>query len=197
MSGPFSTTADQQAFDEAEAGLRLHRVQIGLILGVLMMPGGIALDWAFYPGQLPTLVAIRAAVTLFMAACLVLAWKVPLKNWLRPLSLAIVLAPALGIAWMINLTNGEESTYFVGLILLMIVIQLLGYSVYEATLFCGLVVSAYLLAVLTNDSLDKLDYSKLTLGVFFLLTTSAVSIVVCHLNQRNRRTDFVLRRTLD
>lgn len=199
MPGPFSTTADQLAFEEAEAGLRLQRVQIGLILGVLMMPGGVALDYAFYPepDKFPYLVAIRAVVTLFMAACLVLAWKVPLGSWLRPLSLAIVLAPAFGIALMIKMTNGEESTYFVGLILLMIVIQLLGYSVYEATLFCGLVVGAYLLAVLTNDSLDKLDLSKLTLGVFFLLTTSAVSIVVCHLNLRNRRTDFVLRRTLD
>jgi signal transduction histidine kinase len=198
MAGHFNTTADQQAFDEAEAGLRLQRVQIGLILGVLMMPAGVALDWSFHRQQLAPLLAIRAAVTIFMAACLVLAWKVPLKNWLRPLSLAIVLAPAWGIALMIFLTNAEQSNYFVGLILLMIVIQLLGYSVYEATLFCGLVVGAYLLAVLLHDRQgQQLDLSKLTLGVFFLLTTSAVSIVVCHLNQRNRRTDFALRRTLD
>jgi signal transduction histidine kinase len=197
MSGPFSTTADQQAFDEAEAGLRLQRVQIGLILGVLMMPAGIALDWTFYPTKLLPLVAIRAAVTIFMAVCLVLAWKVPLKNWLRPLSLAIVLAPAWGIALMVYLTDAEQSTYFVGLILLMIVIQLLGYSVYEATLFCGLVIGAYLLAIVANRPLADMDVSKLTLGTFFLLTTSAVSIVVCHLNLRNRRTDFALRRTLD
>lgn len=196
MSGLSLNSGDQSTFEQADDALRLQWVRIGLALGVIMMPAGIALDAAINWDLIGQLLAVRVVVTLFMAFCLYLALYVPLKNWLRPLSLAVVLAPAWGITLMIHLTTREGSPYFFGLILMMFVVQLLGFSAREAALFSGLVIAAYVLAIFVNRR-EPVDFNQLTLTGFFLLATSAVNITVCHLNARNRRTEFLLRSTLD
>ncbi|QDU26948.1 Sensor histidine kinase TmoS [Anatilimnocola aggregata] len=195
-----SDTAPQldelQAFEQADLDLRLQRGKIGLILGLFMMPAGIVLDLLFYPQFLWQLLTVRALTTAVLAAGLVVMLWVPLGRKIRWASLGLVLFPALAIALMIYLTDAENSTYFVGLTLLMLLIQLLGFSAAEAAVYCGLVVVAYLAAIYGNHGFS-VSGNHVALGTFFLLATSAVSVVVCHLNLRNRRTEFLLRRTLD
>jgi signal transduction histidine kinase len=197
MSSAAVQSDPHASFEQADRELRLQRAKIGLMLGLIMMPAGIMLDLLFYPGKFWQLAATRLITTLVLAIGLVVFYRAPLGKAIRPTSLGLVLLPALAIVLMIYLTDAERSTYFFGLMLLMLLIQLLGFSGTEAGLYCGLIVVTYLLAIVGNHRLTASDASQVLLGTFFLLATTAVSVVVCHLNLRNRRTEFLLRSTLD
>lgn len=192
-----ATSTELQEFYAADNALRLFRGKIGLLLGMVMMPAGIALDWFFYPDLLWQLLAVRLATAVFLGCGWAVLQYVPLGKWLPLVSLAIVLVPGWAMSLMIYQTDAEASTYFVGLILMTIVIQLLGFSAREAALFCALTVGAYLLAIFAKQRLVPINQSQLTLGTFFLVLTSTISTVICHLNMRNRATEFLLRRSLD
>lgn len=197
MTGIPANSDHLQAFQTADLALRLQRTKVGLLLGMLMMPAGLALDFFFYPSQFWQLFLLRLLTTVVLVG----GWWV-VRSWnlgaaLRHVSLALILAPALAISLMIFWTDAEKSTYFVGLTLLMVLIQLLGFDAREAIIYCGLTVGAYFLAIYANHGLANTSPNHLALGTFFLVATSAVSIVVCHLNLRNRATEFLLRRTLD
>lgn len=192
-----ATSTELQEFYAADNALRLFRGKIGLLLGVVMMPAGIALDWVFYPQLLWQLLAVRLATAVFLGCGWAVLQYIPLGKWLPLVSLAIVLVPGFAMSLMIYQTDAEASSYFVGLILMTIVIQLLGFSAGEAVLFCTLTVGAYLLAIFANQRLSEINQSQITLGAFFLVLTSTISVVICHLNMRNRATEFLLRRSLD
>jgi signal transduction histidine kinase len=101
------------------------------------------------------------------------------------------------MAWMIYLTDGAASLYYLGLILLMVFIQLLGFTLIEAATFCGCCVLAYALAIFQNDTAIEAKGKLATFGLFFLGTTGTVSVVICELNRRAReKATFVLRREL-
>ncbi|WP_425618331.1 ATP-binding protein [Anatilimnocola sp. NA78] len=196
MTDSARPTDDLQAFEQADLALRLQRGTIGLALGVLMMPAGVILDLNADPDGWGKLLAVRLVTTAILAIGLAVFMLVPLGRAVKYASLGLVLFPALAIALMIYLIDKPNSNYFVGLTLLMLLIQLLGFSALEAGLYCGMVMLAFFLATFSKHGFHA-GIDNLPLETFFLLATTAISVVVCHLNLRNRRTDFLLRRTLD
>src|SRR6056297_3178240 len=78
----------------------------------------------------------------------------------------------------------------------MVFVQLLGFTAWEAMVYAMVTTIAYVAAVLANG-MGVSDREDVALGLFFLLTTGTVAVVICHLNYRNRLTDFLLRRSLD
>src|SRR6056297_2557427 len=149
---------DLSDFQSAEASIRLSRTGVALALGALLMPTGAGLDVSLYPQHFATLLSVRLLTTLILLAGLWAIYRLP-RLPIKSVSLGLLLAPSLAISTMIWLTNGGDSLYFFGVILL--------------------------------------SYQYTPLAVFFLVTTSLVCVVICHLNQRNRFTDFRLRKSLD
>jgi len=187
---------DLSDFQSAEASIRLSRTGVALALGALLMPTGAGLDVSLYPQHFATLLSVRLLTTLILLAGLWAIYRLP-RLPIKSVSLGLLLAPSLAISTMIWLTNGGDSLYFFGLILLMVFVQLLGFSAGEALVYCGITTLLYWLAVWFHNGVILVSYQYTPLAVFFLVTTSLVCVVICHLNQRNRFTDFRLRKSLD
>ena len=49
----------RQAFEAEEQELRLRQSKVACILGIVLIPAGISLDYISYPDQLSTLATIR------------------------------------------------------------------------------------------------------------------------------------------
>jgi signal transduction histidine kinase len=188
--------AEGEQFSDVERRLRFNRTKAALLLGAIMMPGGALLDWLTYPNQVSELLGIRFAVSLLLVVGFFVVAKLPADASIGPVSMGLLLAPALAMAWMIYLTDGAASLYYLGLILLMVFIQLLGFTLIEAATFCGCCVLAYALAIFQNDTAIEAKGKLATFGLFFLGTTGTVSVVICELNRRARESDFLLRREL-
>jgi signal transduction histidine kinase len=188
--------ADREPFSDLERRLRFNRTKAALLLGALMMPGGAMLDWLTYPSQFGELFVIRFAVSIVLVLGYLVVQRLPANSSIGPISMGLLLAPAFAMAWMIYITDGAASLYYLGLILLMVFIQLLGFTFAEAATFCGCCILAYALAVFQNDTVIEAKGKLATFGLFFLGTTGTVSVVICELNRRARESDFLLRREL-
>lgn len=187
---------DRRIFRQQETAMRFSRTCVALLLGACLMPFGVALDWQLHPDVLGPLLGIRLLTTnvLLLGLGVLLRWR-----WLpiRPVSLVLLLVPALAIAVMILLAGGGGSLYFFGLILLMVFVQLLGFSAAEALTYCAITTLLYLAAVALHTPGQDRPVDYLPLAAFFLVSTSLVCTVICHLNQRNRFSTFLLNRSLD
>ncbi|KAA1260741.1 Sensor histidine kinase TmoS [Rubripirellula obstinata] len=182
---------------ENERSLRKKLSTFGLAIGVLMMPMGAGLDYVLYPDSIFVLWAIRLVTTLVLGCGLFLFWKHDLGDWVQPLSVALVLIPSLAIALMIYLTDGADSKYYFGLILLMIVVHLLAFTFTESLTYCLVVLVSYAAAVMLNDSFSAANYSSLFAGMFFLFTSGVVCVVICHLGRQNRMKAITLQLQLE
>ena len=182
---------------EDERALRKTRSIFGLAMGVLMMPMGGGLDLVLYPESVAALWTIRLVTTVLLACGLFLFWKRDLGPLVQPLSVALVLVPSIAIALMVFLTNGADSKYYFGLILLTIFVHLLAFTFTESLAYCVVVLAAYAGAVMLNPAFSSSDYSKLLLGLFFLFTSGAVCVVICHLSRENRLNALTLQLQLE
>ena len=199
MTSAVPTSPAQQLkseFEESELKLRRSRAIVSLALGVGLMPAGLIPDWLLYPQSFSSLVAIRLAGTLILALGLWLIWKVDLKRSFEPISLFLIYSPAAAMALMMYVTDGGQSSYYFGLIILMIIVHMLGFRIGEAIVFCVLTVLAYLIAVFSHPAVKSTAQTELVQGIFFLSTTAVVCVAVCHVSRRNRWTAFRLQREL-
>lgn len=188
--------SDRDQFSDLERRLRFGRTKAALLLGAVMMPGGALLDWLTYPQQVGELLTLRFVVSIILVAGYLIVARLPANASMGGISMALLLVPAFAMAWMIYVTDGAASLYYLGLILLMVFIQLLGFTLAEAATFCGCCVAAYALAIFQNDTVIDAKGKLATFGLFFLGTTGTVSVVICELNRRARKSDFLLRREL-
>ncbi len=185
------------AFGESEDALRLQRRRVGLALGSLLMPAGLLLDFSQYPQQFGLLLTIRLLTTVILAGGLVCTYFVQFGKRFSVYSLALVTLPSVAIAMMVFVTDGSRSTYYVGLILVMLVVQLIGFAGIESAIYCGITSVAYILAMVCHRDFVPDDLPRVAQIAFFLFATSAVCVTLCHLNYRNRRSEFFLRLSLD
>ena len=124
-------------------------------------------------------------------------WRYDLGKAVAPLSVALVLIPSLALALMIHLTDGGQSNYFYGLILLMIIVHMLGFNFVESLIYCLTVIFAYSIAVVSHDGFASDDLRMLVRGLFFLITSGVVCTLICYLNRQNRWKAFRLQRNAE
>ena len=194
MTPVASDLTEEQLFQESEQSLKRFRAIAGLATGVVLMPTGAGLDSLLYPDQILILTVIRVITTIGLAIGLGIFWRFPLGRLFVPLSMLFLLLPSFGLSLMIFVTDGGASPYFYGLILLMMISHLVGLSFKEAIVFCTATIAAYVAAVLLNPQFSDLRFLE---GLFFLVLTGFVCVLVCYLNRRNRYTEFKLRRQLE
>ena len=100
---------DQEQFSDLERRLRFGRTKAALLLGALMMPGGALLDSITYPQQLWQLLALRGAVSVILVLGFLVVVRLPTTAPIGRISMALLLVPAMAMAWMIYLTDGASS----------------------------------------------------------------------------------------
>ena len=195
MNGSDSSATNVQ-FNSNERELRKHRAIVALGLGVALMPAGIFPDWILYREAFANLLIVRIVSTAILALGLIAILKIKLDRAFEPLSFFLISSPAFALALMMYLTDGGRSTYYFGLILLMIIVHLLGFRTGEAILFSLLTVVAYLVAIFSHPAIDLASRTEVTQGVFFLVTSAVVCIFISHFSRRNRWIAFQLQSEL-
>lgn len=178
---------------------RLHRYRwaaFGLSLGVILMPLGGFLDWSVYREQFLPLMTSRIIVTVLLAVGLATRKRWASGSLFEPVSFALILLPGLFICWMMYLTNGSQSNYYFGLILLMIILNLLGFRATEAAAFCVSLILAYAIAVFGSEGFSFADPGETVQGFFFLFVCSTACVAVCYTYRKSRFEAFCLNRDL-
>ncbi len=200
MTDSAMSKRDYGAADENEAFVRQERdhryrwAAFGLTLGVLLMPLGGLLDWTVYREQFVWLFSARILVTALLAIGLLTRARWSSGRWFEPVSFALILLPGLFICWMMYLTDAGQSQYYFGLILLMILLNLLGFRAGEATAFCLSLIAAYALAVFSGDG-SETGVNTIQ-GLFFLFVSATASVSVCYTYRKSRFEAFCLNRDL-
>lgn len=184
-------------FAAEERRFRIKRADLALKLGTVLMPAGAIPDWFSYREHFWLLLLVRLFVTamLFLGLLTGRLWNE--GRLFAPVSFFLILLPAVAICWMLAITNGSQSEYYFGLILLMIVVHLLGFRTSEATLYCVVTVVAYIVAVFIADGYRWPRDTETIQAIFFLAISASACILVCDANRRHRLAMFRLHRELE
>lgn len=186
------------AYQAADRSLRLRHARVGSLLALLMIPGGATLDWFTYPDQFWSLTAIRLSCEVFLIPIILLLYTTWGMKRVRTLSAGLVAAPALMIAAMILVTDGATSSYYAGLMLMvMITCTLMLYTTWESVVYCCFIMLIYGIACAANSLFQPISFDFFVGPAFFLLLASAVGVTVCYYDTHRRLEDFRLRHTLD
>ncbi len=197
------TDEEIRAAYREDNGRRLSRsVLVANGIALVGMPSGIALDYFLYPARFGQFVAIRFgvdALLLGIIGLLFLQRKNPSRTWAKVLGVLSLLIMTASFSLMINLTDGERSPYFAGIILvLMTWSSLLPWTVLET-----LVMSIGSLLVYSAACFASPTFSlPASLPLFgfnssFILITMLVCAGITMFLARVRFEDFRLRHQLD
>lgn len=97
------------------ANFRLQYSRTGCIVSILLVMGGVALDYVFYPEHLASFFGARVIVSLLSGVALALLYTRHAAERVRPLTMVWLTLPQVMIAAMIFWTQGAASPYVFGL----------------------------------------------------------------------------------
>ena len=163
------------------------------ILGIVLIPAGISLDYISYPDQLSTLAMIRLISAGLIAIIYALHFWDKTAAHVRYLTMAGLLVAVASMAVMVAITDGAASSYYIGLFLILFAVGVLApMQPYEATLLCISTIGIYIIgcsrasnaAIVTNSLLNNL---------YFLTLTCIICVTAVHFNYRRRFNEFRLK----
>jgi signal transduction histidine kinase len=185
-----------KAFRSHEAEERITNTQIGCILVVTLMPAGTLLDKWVYPEHLWSFFQVRLICSAIAALIWVFLCTGLGKRCVRPLGLVVPLLPVVFIAWMIAATEGFESSYYAGLMLVLLAIgMVLQWTTVESLVTVILVLMIYGIAGLLNGR--KPEPGVLVNNLYFIVLMDVIVVVGTYVQSRMRFREFALRFELD
>jgi len=187
----------KETYDAHERRARIQAGKVGSALVVFLMPAGFSLDLFVYPDRAKEFFALRLACSLVAAIMWLLHYKDIGQKHLRLLGMAIVLAPAFFIDWMIWATEGTVSPYYAGLNLILLALNVvLHWSLLESLLTVGCIILMYLVACFAR--FEAVQHLGLFFNnLYFLVLTGIIVITGNFFFNRLRFREFALRYELD
>ena len=155
---------------------------------------GLGLDYTLYAESFSTLAPARFLVAGLTLAILWVLHSPSGLKWVRPLTLLWLALPQIMIAWMIWVTNGVDSIYFVGLHLALYATGIILPIAFLESLTFGLFTYAlYALACYFHPAGLK-DFSQFAGISLFILFSATISSFCTYFNERGRFNMFALQR---
>lgn len=183
----------RRAFEAEEHELRLRQSKVACILGIVLIPAGIALDRITYADQLATLTVIRLAAAGLIALLYALHFWEKSAVYVRYLTMAGLLIAVASIAVIIGITDGANSTYYNGLFLILFAVGVLApMQPFEAALLCISTLGIYIIACSRVPSAYDTTNTLLN-NLYFLVLTCIISVTAVHFNYRRRFNEFRLK----
>jgi signal transduction histidine kinase len=182
----------QEAFQKADIDMRVRQSKIGCILLLVLVPAGVTLDFFVYPAHLLEFSLIRLLCDMLIA--MILAWHfVPMgRKYVRLLTLSWLMSAVIMIAYMIYVTEGEASTYYAGITLVIVAIGiLLPLTLAEVTVFSVAAILVYTLACYLRAP-ESINGSQLFNNLYFLILASVISMTAVFFSNRRRFNEFRL-----
>lgn len=181
------------SFEEAEHRHLIFYSQITCVVAMVLVAGGVGLDAAFYPELSLRFGLARLAVVALIGATL---WSYRTRwgaGHVRGLTYFWIALPQLMIAWMIFVTDGEASIYFVGYTFAVSGICIfLPLSVREALGFSAFTMAAHVLACsLRTDGVQ--NWPVLAGQLVFIAFYTVIAVTVSVYGGRQRRQTYTLQ----
>jgi two-component system, sensor histidine kinase PhcS len=180
-------------YERQLSAFRLAYSKAGSVTSIVLVLAGTGLDYFSYPDRLLEFFIMRCVVALLTAGILVVLYTRVGIEQVRLLTMAWLLLPQVMIAWMVWLTSGVDSIYFVGLHLAMYAVGIiLPITLYEGIGFGLVTLLLYLMACLLHPE-GVNDPGKLYTNSLFILFSGVASAVCTWFNERARLRLFALQ----
>ncbi|MBZ0135738.1 MAG: response regulator [Planctomycetes bacterium] len=198
-------TALSAAYLEDDRRQRVLHSKIGCLLALGLMPAGIILDLAVYPDHWGPLFASRILCDVAVVAILALLYTPFGTRQIRFLGIAWALLPCVAISWMVWYTEGEHSSYYAGLNLVIIAVSLLmPWTLLEVAATCLLTLLMFGTAVLMHhavppahlDGVLEFGLRPLVNNIYFILLTALICGTASFFTGRLRFQDWRNRHEL-
>ena len=175
---------------------RLAYSKAGAVVSIVLILMGLGLDYTLYPSQFWTLAPVRVGTAVLSVVILMMLRSARGLAWVRPLTLIWLALPQLMIAWMIWVTDGAESIYFVGLHLALYATGIiLPIAFFESLAFGLFTYLAYFLACVFHA--EGLQDTNRFVGIsLFILFSATISAFCTYFNERGRLNLFDLQAQL-
>jgi signal transduction histidine kinase len=185
-----------RAYVDWERALAIDKCRVACLLGVVFMPGGVALDYVVYKDYVPQFLGLR----ILSSALLLLLWWLFTTPWGRAhykaLGMVEVSIPLFFISWMIAVTEGATSPYYAGLnLVLMGAGIVLRWTLMESFWLLIIALGMYFAACFRHGSIG--DGKIFFNNVYFLFVTGVFAMAGNYLYSLTRFREFELRYTVD
>lgn len=180
-------------YEQQLSDFRLTYSKAGSVTSIVLVLAGFGLDYFSYPERLLEFSLLRVFVALLTLGVFFVLFTPFGRSNVRMLTMLWLLLPQIMIAWMIFVTDGAGSIYFVGLHLALYAVGIiLPITFFEGVGFGVLTLGLYVAAcVLHPDTTD--DTSRLVTNSLFILFSAAASAVCTWFNEKARIRLFSLQ----
>jgi two-component system, sensor histidine kinase PhcS len=193
MSSPISIAQLPDSFEEAQHQHLIFYSRATCVVAMVLILGGIGLDASFYPERIFEFAVARIIVTSLIGAAL-WSYGTPwgAKN-VRRLTYFWIALPQAMISWMVYMTDGHASIYFVGLTFAIAGIGIfLPLSVREAVAFSAYTILVYLLACIFHPA--SVNQWLVVAGqLIFILFFCVIAVTVSVYGGKQRRQTYDLQ----
>ncbi|MBE0587093.1 MAG: two-component sensor histidine kinase [Betaproteobacteria bacterium HGW-Betaproteobacteria-9] len=173
---------------------RLAYSKAGSIVSLVLVLMGLGLDYTLYREYLGTLAPARLVVVGLTLGIFKMLHSPLGLRWVRPLTLLWLALPQVMIAWMIGVTDGVDSIYFVGLHLALYATGIiLPITFFESLAFGLFTYVVYALACHFHPE-GLQDFNRFAGISLFILFSATVSSFCTYFNERGRLNMFALQR---
>lgn len=181
------------SFEEAEARHLHFYSRVACVVAMILVLGGVGLDWAFYPQHAVIFAWVRACVTGLIGLTLLSYGTSFGARHVRQLTYFWIALPQIMIAGMIHYTDGEASIYFVGLTFAISGVGVfLPLTVVEAVSFSGLTMLAYFVACMARPG-GALHADVLAGQMVFIFFYGVIAVTISIYSLRLRRQSYALQ----
>lgn len=177
MSRPAPTQLSRELdFEARRWALNTAGLRVGALLAATMVPGFSVLDWFVLPRHFVALLVVRLAVAAYALLCLGLAMARVSRYWISFLSVSLFTTAGLAISAMVYLDGGFQSSYYAGLMLVVMTTGVLfRWNWLETSLCYGLIYVSYFVPGLIKY-LAAPGYETTLIGNNFFLVSTIVII---------------------
>src|SRR5690349_11488670 len=102
----------QRSFELYDQQVTINNIQLGCLIGMVLMPAGVILDWFVYEPWLTEFLKLRVFCSVLIGVFWLVVRSNAGRNHYRLLGVVLALIPASFISVMIGVTDGAASPYY-------------------------------------------------------------------------------------
>ncbi|MGZ8938700.1 MAG: hypothetical protein ACXW32_05755, partial [Limisphaerales bacterium] len=193
----------QRSFSRYDQQITVNNIQLGCLLGMVLMPAGVILDFFTYPND-PGIVREFFLLRIWCSVLIFVFWLFVRTDFgranYRSLGITLALLPAFFISLMIARQDGAASHYYAGLNLVLLVVGfILHWTVRQSVIATVTVLGMYLAACYWQNpqfiaTKQREDFAN---NIYFLVLTGIIVVAGSGYHYRLRYREYALLFELD
>jgi len=190
----------QAAFAEYDRQETISNFKVACIIGMTLMPAGVILDYAVYPGLAAQFLKLRFLSSVLIGAFLTFLLTPLGRKYYRLLGISLFMLPASFIAYMIYASpEGAASPYYAGLNLVLLVLAfVLHWTFRESLCAAVLVLGLYLAAAWFHPGqVSSGDRGIFVNNIYFLVLTGIIVATGSYFHSKSRFNEFAFGHELN